>query len=72
MVEFRSHFDVDNRGGRSIVNPSVANTDAWENKGVITNENYDVAVMDGDSVRFWIEARDIAGHATQDSVLVPC
>ena len=35
-----------------------------------TQATYDLNLVDGDSIRFWVEARDIAGHFVRDTVLV--
>ncbi len=46
------------------------NADNWSNEASNTRATYDLTLVDGDSIRFWVEARDIAGHFVRDSVLV--
>ena len=70
ITQFRVFSDIDHRGGRSIVNASDDNADHWSNEESNTQATYDLILVDGDSIRFWVEARDIAGHFVRDSVLV--
>ena len=70
MTEFRVFHDIDHRGGKTIVNVSDDNSDNWSNELSNTQATYDLTLVDGDSVRFWVEARDIAGHLVRDIVLI--
>ena len=70
ITQFRVINDTDHRGGRSIVNVSIGNAESWRNEGTNTQAAYDLTLVDGDSIRFWVEARDIAGHSVRDNVLV--
>ncbi|XP_071784665.1 uncharacterized protein [Asterias amurensis] len=70
ITQFRVFSDIDHRGGRSIVNASDDNADHWSNEASNTQATYDLNLIDGDSIRFWVEARDIAGHFVRDTVLV--
>ncbi|XP_038050879.1 uncharacterized protein LOC119724031 [Patiria miniata] len=70
VTEFRVLYDIDHSGGRTTVNVSDDNSDHWSSEGVTTQATYDVTLVDGDSIRFWVEARDLAGHFLRDSVLV--
>ena len=49
---------------------SNGNSDSWKNEGTNTQATYDLTIRDGDSIRFWVEARDLAGHFVRDNVLV--
>ncbi|XP_038050911.1 uncharacterized protein LOC119724062 [Patiria miniata] len=70
VTEFRVFYDIDHSGGRTTVNVSDDNSDNWSNEATNTQATYNLALVDGDSIRFWVEARDIAGHFVRDSVLV--
>ncbi|XP_071798435.1 uncharacterized protein [Asterias amurensis] len=70
ITQFRVFHDVDHQGGRSIDDASDDNTDHWSNEALNTQATSDLTLVDGDSIRFWVEARDIAGHFVRDSVLV--
>ncbi|XP_038050540.1 uncharacterized protein LOC119723761 [Patiria miniata] len=70
VTEFRVVYDIDHSGGRTTVNVSDDNSDHWSSEGLTKQATYDVTLVDGDSVRFWVEARDLAGHFLRDSVLV--
>ncbi|XP_038051051.1 uncharacterized protein LOC119724185 [Patiria miniata] len=68
--KFRVFSDVDHSGGRTINNASDDKSDHWNHVGVYTNAFVFRRLVDGDSIRLWVEARDIAGHYVRDSVLV--
>ena len=70
VTEFRVVHDIDHRGGRNIVIVSDDNSDNWSSEATNTQATYDLALMDGDSIRFWVEARDLAGHFVRDNVLI--
>ncbi|XP_038057739.1 uncharacterized protein LOC119729229 [Patiria miniata] len=70
VTEFRVVHDIDHSGGRTTVNVSNDNSDHWSSEGTNTQATYDLTLVDGDSIRFWVEARDLAGHFVRDSVLV--
>ena len=70
VTEFRILYDIDHSGGRTTVNVSDDNSDNWSNEATATQATYDLSLVDGDSVRFWVEARDLAGDSVRDSVLV--
>ncbi|XP_022107048.1 uncharacterized protein LOC110988105 [Acanthaster planci] len=70
VTEFRVYYDIDHSGGRTTVAVSDDNSDNWRNEGTSTQATYDLRLVDGDSVRFWVEARDLTGHSVRDSVLV--
>ncbi|XP_038044290.1 uncharacterized protein LOC119718928 [Patiria miniata] len=70
VTEFRVLYDIDHSGGRNAVNVSDDNSDNWSSEGTNTQASYNLTLVDGDSIRFWVEARDLAGHFVRDSVLV--
>ncbi|XP_038050780.1 uncharacterized protein LOC119723938 isoform X2 [Patiria miniata] len=70
VTQFRVFNDIDHSGGRTTVTPSDDNSDHWSNEATNTRATYDLTLVDGDSIRFWVEARDLAGHFVRDSVLV--
>ncbi|XP_022103276.1 uncharacterized protein LOC110986013 isoform X2 [Acanthaster planci] len=70
VTEFRVLHDTDHNGGRTTVNVSDDNSDNWSNEATRTQATYDLRIVDGDSVRFWVEARDLVGHFVRDEVLV--
>ncbi|XP_038050910.1 uncharacterized protein LOC119724061 [Patiria miniata] len=70
VTEFRVFYDIDHSGGRTTVNVSDDNSDNWSNEATNTQATYNLTLVDSDSIRFWVEARDIAGHFVRDSVLV--
>ena len=70
ITEFRVLHDIDRRGGRDSVSVSDNNSNNWMKEGTATQATYDLDLVDGQSVRFWVEARDIAGHFIRDNVLV--
>ncbi|XP_038062737.1 uncharacterized protein LOC119733220 [Patiria miniata] len=70
VTEFRVVHDIDHSGGRTTVIVSDDNSDHWSSEGTNTQATYDLTLVDGDSIRFWVEARDLAGHFVRDSVLV--
>ncbi|XP_022088082.1 uncharacterized protein LOC110977874 isoform X2 [Acanthaster planci] len=72
VTEFRVLFDIDQTSGTTIVEPSIDNSDTWLNVGTDTNLIYtnQTSVRDGDSIRFWVEARDLAGHFSRDNLLI--
>ncbi|XP_038077172.1 uncharacterized protein LOC119745020 [Patiria miniata] len=70
VTKFRVLYDIDHSGGRNPVNVSDDNSDNWSSEGTNTQANYNLTLVDGDSIRFWVEARDLAGHFVRDSVLV--
>ncbi|XP_038050907.1 uncharacterized protein LOC119724059 [Patiria miniata] len=70
VAEFRVFYDIDQSGGRTTVNVSDDNSDNWSNEATNTQATYNLTLVDGDSIRFWVEARDLAGHFVRDSALV--
>ncbi|XP_038077171.1 uncharacterized protein LOC119745019 [Patiria miniata] len=70
VTEFRVLYDIDHSGGRNAVNMSDDNSGNWSSEGTNTQASYNLTLVDGDSIRFWVEARDLAGHFVRDSVLV--
>ncbi len=70
VTEFRSHVEVDQRGGNIPTDPSISNTDLWQSRSLNVNHTFSISVVDGASIRFWIEARDIMNLRTVDSVQV--
>ncbi|XP_022102003.1 uncharacterized protein LOC110985345 [Acanthaster planci] len=70
VTQFRAFRDIDHSGGRTTVTVSDDDSDNWSNEGTSTQATYDLSLVDGDSVRFWVEARDLAGDFVRDSVLV--
>ncbi|XP_072033178.1 uncharacterized protein [Amphiura filiformis] len=71
VTQFMSYFDVDHNGGSTIMNPRITNTNVWQSENITVNQSYNIGVTDGDSIRFWIEARNIIGNNDiSDSVLV--
>ena len=70
VTEFRVFHDIDHRGGKTIANVTDDNADNWSNEASNTQATYDLTLMDGDSIRFWVEARDIVGHFVRDNVLI--
>ena len=70
VTKFLVWHDVDHEGGRTVANASDDRSDNWSDEGASTRATYRLSLVDGDSVRFWVEARDIAGHSLRDSVLV--
>ncbi|XP_038051300.1 uncharacterized protein LOC119724354 isoform X2 [Patiria miniata] len=70
ITEFRVLHDIDHSGGRTTITVSNDNSNNWSNEGTNTQETYDLTLVDGDSIRFWVEARDLTGHFVRDSVLV--
>ncbi|XP_022103295.1 uncharacterized protein LOC110986023 [Acanthaster planci] len=70
VTQFRVFYDIDHSGGRTTVAVSDGNSDNWRNEATSTQATYYLRLVDGDSIRFWVEARDLAGHSVRDSVLV--
>ncbi|XP_038077173.1 uncharacterized protein LOC119745021 [Patiria miniata] len=70
VTEFRVLYDIDHSGERNAVNMSDDNSGNWSSEGTNTQASYNLTLMDGDSIRFWVEARDLADHFVRDSVLV--
>ncbi|XP_022088193.1 uncharacterized protein LOC110977952 [Acanthaster planci] len=68
VAEFRVLVKTD-RSGSAIVDPNNENSDNWLTKGTDTHHLYNPLARDGSSVRFWVEARDLAGHSARDSLL---
>ncbi|XP_022088109.1 uncharacterized protein LOC110977889 isoform X2 [Acanthaster planci] len=69
VTQFRVLYDIDHSGGRTIVNASRNDSDDWRNLNTTTQVTYDLSLVDGDSIRFWVEARDVTGHSLRDTVL---
>ncbi|XP_022103274.1 uncharacterized protein LOC110986009 [Acanthaster planci] len=70
VTEFRVFYDIDHKGGRTTTDVGDDNSDNWSNETTNTRATYNLTLVDGDSVRFWLEARDLVGHFARDSVLV--
>ncbi|XP_022105050.1 uncharacterized protein LOC110986986 isoform X2 [Acanthaster planci] len=70
VTQFRAFYDIDHSGGKTTIGVSDSNSDNWRNEATNTQATYDLSLVDGDSIRFWVEARDLAGHFVRDNVLV--
>ncbi|XP_022100380.1 uncharacterized protein LOC110984469 isoform X2 [Acanthaster planci] len=70
ITQFRTYSEIDHSGGKTTVSVSDTNSDNWRNEATNTQVTYDLSLVDGDSIRFWVEARDLAGHFLRDNVLV--
>ena len=57
-------------GGASITTPSKSDRSTWVDEAVNTGSMYDINLIDGDSVRFWVRAKDIVNQTNEDEVLV--
>ena len=66
VTEFRVLIDNDRNGG-TIVDPSDDDSANWTAAGTDTHRFHQLLARDGSSVRFWVEARDLAGHFARDS-----
>ncbi|XP_038071216.1 uncharacterized protein LOC119740085 [Patiria miniata] len=69
VTEFRVLHAIDHSGGQTIVNASSDGSHNWSNESTNTQATFDLTLVDGDSIRFWVEATDIAGHSVKDGVL---
>ena len=62
---------MDHAGGRTSLNASADGTDGWTDQGNRTQATFeDLVLVDGDSVRFWVQARDLVGRTAADSLLI--
>ena len=57
-------------GGASITTPSVTDRSTWIDEDLNTDSMYDIDLVDGDSVRLWVWAKDIVNQTNEDEVLV--
>ena len=57
-------------GGSTITTPSNTDRSTWPDEMVKTNSEYSIMIVDGDSVRLWVQALDVIGHSLEDEVLV--
>ncbi len=57
-------------GGSTITTPSNTDHSTWTDEMLNTNSEYSIPIVDGDSVRLWVQAVDIIGQSLDDNVLV--
>ena len=70
IIEFRVRWEKDHTGGASITTPSVSDRSTWIDEDLNTDSMYDIDLIDGDSVRLWVWAKDIVNQTNEDEVLV--
>ena len=70
ITRFLVWHGVDHQGGRTVADPSEDKAVDWSDEANRTAGTYWPMLVDGDSVRFWLEAQDLAGHWRRDSLLL--
>ena len=57
-------------GGASITTPSQSDRSTWVDEANNTDSMYNINLVDGDSARFWVWAKDIVNQTNENEVLV--
>ena len=66
ITNFKIAYTIDTISGcRNTNRPNV-----WQDMGLTTDASFDLDIMDGNAICFWIRAQDFVGHNKETTVVV--